>query len=71
MITTLFGVFRGNHECLARLVNARESVGQGPFFNRTTQPKQVILTRRNGFDSHILKSENQVTKKNINNAMYT
>ena len=39
-------------------------VGQGPFFNRTTKPKPVISTQRNGFDSHMLKSENQ-TPKNI------
>ena len=41
-------------------MNARESVGHLFFFHRTTKPKQVIFTRRkNGFDSHILKLENQ------------
>ena len=28
------------------VTNARESIGLGSFFNRTTKPKEVILTRR-------------------------
>ena len=72
MITTLFGVFRGNHECLAQLMNARESFGQVPFFHRTTQ-KQINATKWIRFiHSHfeIEKSNEINSSQNITKHQY-